>query len=163
MDPWQLEKFHPPRALNPEKRCRLIWFGNTKNIRYLLNVINSIMGQSPKHINFLLTVLGRREALDMTFIHLKKIQANYPNWRLRLIKWNDREPIRQLEKELSKSHISIIPSDPYDPLKCGVSHNRLVDSIRGGCISIASPMDSYKELSDLAILGEDLEACSMKL
>ena len=47
----------------------------------------------------------------------------------------------------------MIPSNPQDPAKAGVSHNRIVDSIRAGCLTIASPMDSYKELSKICLLG----------
>ena len=61
----------------------------------------------------------------------------------------------QLEREIARAQISILPSDARDPLKFGVSHNRLVDSIRGGCVTIASPMGSYLELEELALLGNN--------
>lgn len=57
--------------------------------------------------------------------------------------------------EISQAHVTLIPSDPRDSLKQGVSHNRLVDSFRGGCIPIASPMASYVELSSIALLADD--------
>ena len=41
------------------------------------------------------------------------------------------------------------------PLKAGVSHNRLVDSIHGGWVTIPSPIKSYLELSDLALLADN--------
>ena len=77
------------------------------------------------------------------------------NWRVKFIIWDEKFKISQLEEEISKANISIIPSDPNDPIKSGVSHNRLVDSVRGGCITIASPMESYKELDGLALLGDN--------
>ena len=43
----------------------------------------------------------------------------------------------------------------YDTLKNGVSHNRLTDSIQLGCIALASPMDSYIELSKVCLIGKD--------
>ena len=37
------------------------------------------------------------------------------------------------------------PIKPNDALKVGVSHNRLVDSVRSGCVPVASEMPSYLE------------------
>ena len=156
-DPWQLSKYYKPRKILPNKRCRLIWFGNNKNIKYLINSLDKIMENSPRQLNFLLTIVGRKESHDLILKYLKTTNKQYPGWRFKLVEWNDKDPIKQLEEELSKSHISIIPSDPKDPLKSGVSHNRLVDSIRAGCVTIASPMESYLEFSDIAILGENFD------
>ena len=36
-----------------------------------------------------------------------------------------------------------------------MSHNRLVDSVRSGCIPVTSPMSSYLELRKLALIGDD--------
>ena len=154
-DPWQLSEYHEPRKLVPDKRCRLVWFGNNKNVPYLLKALDQIFNVSPSKLKFLLTIIGRKEAHNITLEHIKKSGKIYPNWRVRFVEWSDTRPVKQLEEELSKSHISIIPSDPNDPLKAGVSHNRIVDSIRGGCVTIASPMDSYMEFKDTAILGDD--------
>ena len=63
----------------------------------------------------------------------------------------------QLERELRRANISLIPSDPTDPLKQGISHNRIVDALRSGCLPIASPLKSYQELSKVSVLGNDFE------
>ena len=154
-DPWQLSQYYAPRKLVSNQRCRLIWFGNNKNLSYLLKKLQSIINDAPQELDFLLTIVGRKEALELTRKHIQHIGFNQPNWRLKLVEWSEREPIKQLEEELAKSHISIIPSDPNDPLKAGVSHNRIVDSIRAGCVTIASPMESYLEFSKLALLGDN--------
>ena len=154
-DPWQLSKHHHPKKLDANQRCRLIWFGNNKNLPYLLKNLDDIVTKSRTNQKFLLTIVSRKEAHDLTLKHLQHSGLQHPNWRLKFVEWCKKSPIEHLEKELAKSHISIIPSDPKDPLKAGVSHNRMVDSIRGGCVTIASPMDSYLEFSDIAILGND--------
>ena len=41
------------------------------------------------------------------------------------------------------------------PVKGGVSHNRLVDAVRSGSIVVASNMQSYQELGQIALLGTD--------
>ena len=56
---------------------------------------------------------------------------------------------------LGSAHLSWLPSDPSFGLKAGISHNRLVDSLRSGCIPIASEMQSYLELRKVAVLGSD--------
>jgi hypothetical protein len=71
------------------------------------------------------------------------------------VPWNVRNQPNQLESEIKRAHIAIIPSDPNDLRKAGISHNRLVDAVRGGCIAIASPMESYKELEKISILGNN--------
>ena len=154
-DPWQLSTCHHPKKLDTNQRCRLIWFGNNKNLQYLLKNLDDLITKSPSGLKFLLTIVSRKEAHDLILKHFQHSGLQHPNWRLKFVEWCKTSPIEQLEKELAKSHISIIPSDPEDPLKAGVSHNRMVDSIRGGCVTIASPMDSYLEFSDIAILGND--------
>ena len=76
-------------------------------------------------------------------------------WTIKYARWDDENQPNQLNSLLQSSDISLIPSDPNDPKKIGVSHNRLVDSIRAGCITVASPLESYKELSNSALLGND--------
>ena len=61
----------------------------------------------------------------------------------------------QLQKLLADSDIALLPSNPRDISKAGVSHNRLVDALRGGVVPIASPMPSYLELSESSLIGSD--------
>ena len=70
--------------------------------------------------------------------------------------WDASDQPSQLEQELLRAHMVVIPSDPIDPFKIGASHNRIIDSIRSGCLVAASPLPSYIELSKLALLGNDL-------
>ena len=64
---------------------------------------------------------------------------------------------QQLSEELRQAHFTLIPSDPYDKDKIGISHNRFVDAVRGGTIPITSPMPSYLELKDLGLIGNNFE------
>ena len=61
----------------------------------------------------------------------------------------------QLNRALGQAHLTLIPSDTKNIWKVGVSHNRLVDSIQGGCIAVASAMQSYQELSQISLVGEN--------
>ncbi|MCB4389441.1 hypothetical protein [Synechococcus sp. MU1617] len=154
-DPWQintLEKY-PEKPLGS---CpwRIIWFGSSKNLDYLLKILPDLFSSQLGSLKIELTVLSNMYSL-------KKIQSSNiiknlpPEWIFRLVPWSNNNQPEQLAKELRRAHISIIPSDPDDPKKAGSSHNRLVDSIRSGCITVASPLKSYQELSKVCILGND--------
>ena len=155
-DPWQLRSFHKPRQITNCKTLRLIWFGSNKNLPYLLKQLPNLLSKSNPKLKFELTILGTTKAHEIVKKNISTLLRHGSNWTFRLVPWSNSQQPDQLEFEISRAQLAIIPSDPSDPLKTGVSHNRLVDSIRGGCISIASPMDSYQELSELALLGDDM-------
>ena len=155
-DPWQLKYWHSPKALESDQECRLIWFGNNKNFNYLLECLPNLIATTPENRRFLLTILGSKPSHELARKWIQNYQSRNKNWRFRLAEWHPRYFAKQLEAEISNSHISILPSDPSDPRKAGVSHNRLVDSIKGGCITVCSPMPSYKQLSNLSLIGDNL-------
>ena len=63
---------------------------------------------------------------------------------------------QQLEEELGRAQFCILPSNAEDPNKSAASHNRLVDAIRSGCITIATPLENYKELGGLCLLSDNI-------
>lgn len=155
-DPWQIKHYHQSRELKNTIPCRLIWFGSNRNSAYLIQQLPSMIEKSPQEMTYELTILGQ----PYTHTHVRNFIANsnhknLSNWSFRLAPWDNQRQPEQLEQELTRAHFSLIPSDPNDPLKCGVSHNRVVDSIRAGCLTLASPMDSYNELSQICLLGND--------
>ena len=157
-DPWQLSSSYKPRALTKGATIKLIWFGSSKNIDYLVKAFIDILQNKniPASEKYELTILGNEWSLSRFKNEIKNIKTANQQWTLRFVLWkNDFQP-NQLEAEISRAHIALIPSDPSDPLKAGVSHNRAVDAVRGGCITIASPMQSYKELSPILILGSNM-------
>ena len=155
-DPWQLINSHKPRNLNSSDKINIIWFGSNKNIVYLHNLIPSFLRDISFSQKIELSILGSEKSLRHIVNLHSKIKGEYPNWSFRLVKWNPLDQPRQLENEITRAHISLLPSDNNDPLKLGVSHNRLVDSLRGGCITVASKMKSYEDLSDIAIVEDDI-------
>ncbi|EAU71057.1 hypothetical protein BL107_05989 [Synechococcus sp. BL107] len=145
------------QTFKSDEKVKIIWFGNFKNLEYLLNIADSLLNVSIRSILFELTILtsdiGIKKAGEI-FRHL-----NIPkNWTVRLVLWNIHDQPQQLEKELLRANISLLPSDPSDPTKAGVSHNRLVDSIQSGCIALASPIESYQELSKVCLIGNNFPA-----
>jgi hypothetical protein len=153
-DPWQVREqgFTKWQEENP---FRLAWFGNPSNVEYLCNELPRLMARAHGAKAYELTVLARRESIqriDLVFTAAKAIRP----WRLVPLEWDTRRQPQQLESVLGESHACLLPSNYSDKKKIGVSHNRMVDSIRSGCIAIASPMPSYTELKKVALISNDL-------
>ena len=153
-DPCQIPEL-PFKQLSSADVCRVLWFGNNSNIKYLRSTLSTLLSNAPKQRRFQFTFLALADGLKEIRTILSKSKA-LPSWNFRLVEWNYNNQPNQLIDELSKTHITFIPSDPSDPSKSGVSHNRLTDSIQSGCIAVASPMDSYRELSKVSLIGDNL-------
>ena len=154
-DPWQAEltDFHATKNL--QESTKLIWFGSGRNIHYLLNILPELFRNCMESEHYSLTILSRKNVLQYAHQKIQTFQKPCKKWTIKYARWDDENQPNQLNSLLQSSDISLIPSDPNDPKKIGVSHNRLVDSIRAGCVTVASPLASYKELSNSALLGND--------
>ena len=154
-DPWSVSEVSY-RQFNPQQEFQVVWFGNAQNARYLHEVFRDILSRNKFKGGAQLTVISGLEALDSFKEEFEILSQKEKHlWNLRLVLWDVNNQPAQLEEELFRAHLVLIPSDPEDPFKVGASHNRLTDSIRSGCLVVASPLPSYKELSKLALLGND--------
>ena len=155
-DPWSVSEVSY-RQFDPQQEFRVVWFGNAQNARYLHEVFRDILSRNKFKGGAQLTVISGLEALESIKEEFEILSQKEKHlWSLRLVLWDVNNQPAQLEEELFRAHLVLIPSDPEDPFKVGASHNRLTDSIRSGCLVVASPLPSYKELSKLALLGNDL-------
>jgi hypothetical protein len=155
-DPWQTVE-QPYRTYRPEECLRIAWFGNSGNALFLCQLLPRLKQLANAATAYELVVLGNHETLAKTkqaFNQLNPSEAARP-WSLSLVLWDHNQQPQQLEDTLGSAHIALLPSDPGLPMKAGVSHNRLVDASRSGCIPIASPMNSYLELNKIALIGND--------
>ena len=153
-DPWQIPPQKPREIMS--NKVKIIWYGSNKNIIYLQRDLQNLISNSTPNHNYELTILTAKYALEEITKTIRKLKASNSKWTFRLVPWQMKSQPSQLEHEIKSAHIAIIPSDPSDPLKAGVSHNRIVDACRGGCVVIANPMQSYKDLSDIALLGDNM-------
>ena len=144
-------------SLDEREPCRLLWFGNNSNLSFLTNILPNILVHCKAHSSFELTCMGRESALVRVRSIACKLKSKRP-WAFRYVVWDSLNQPDQLEIELARAHLVLIPSDPKNIWKLGVSHNRLVDGVQGGCIVIASPMPSYIELSKISLVGNDFPA-----
>lgn len=154
-DPWQISKQYSSREL-PHENCRLIWFGSSANVKYLIDQLKTIISQQSTEIKFELTILTHPNSIEKLKKIIPSLHISAPNWIIRFVNWSNGKQPQQLEHELTRAHIAIIPSDPNDPAKMGVSHNRVVDSARAGCLVLASPMDSYIEIEKICVINNDI-------
>jgi hypothetical protein len=152
-DPWQIEE-QPYREFKPDQPCRIIWFGHSSNSQYLLDELPKLLQSCNTHANYELTILSDSAIQNKTKEQLKELPQCKP-WTLRCIEWDNNSQPKQLASELTRAHIAIIPSNIQDKRKLAASHNRAVDSIQAGCMVIASPLPSYKELNKLLLLSEN--------
>lgn len=143
------------QALDTSTPCRVIWFGHSSNLAYLLRELPGLMSTCAAAAGYELTVLSDPAACNKVKL-LMVNQSHRRPWTLRIVPWQVDSQPNQLEYELNRAHISLIPSDPKDPRKAAVSHNRLVDALQAGCIVVANSVQSYKELAKVALIGENL-------
>lgn len=153
VDP-SLLKRSPFKTLSSREQIRLIWFGSTSNLNYLTRTLISLKHELLQKKNYSLTIITSNVGIKALQEKFSIIFSNC-NWSIRLIEWDHNNQPQQIQAELGSAHIALIPSDPHDQIKNGASHNRLIDSIESGCISIASPLDSYLELSKVALIGNN--------
>ena len=147
-----LLRLQKSRPLKTNEVIKLIWFGHGSNLRFILSELENIIEKSDRAKTYLLSFLTSIEILDDITPYLRSLQKQFTNWNFKLIQWDHFNQPSQLEKELSKVHISLIPSDYNDPLKNGASHNRILDSIRSGCITLSN-LDSYTKFKSIACLS----------
>lgn len=155
-DPWSLKMHTYKRKI--KTTLNIAWFGSGLNAPYLARELPAILTKTNISKTIKLSILTTHFALKALERYIKTINYDKNRFRIDFIKWDKNDQPNQLEQLLENSDFSIIPSDPNDPRKAGVSHNRIVDSSRSGCIPLASPMNSYLELKKIAILGTNFPA-----
>ena len=154
-DPWQV-RLHNYRNIRERVPLRLGWFGNTNNVFFLRDKLCDLMRKINVVPSVELSILSSQVSLDIVKEEFSSsLGSAIIPWRLELFSWDDFRQPDQLEQFLESLDVVWLPSNPDNRIKSGVSHNRLVDSIRSGSVVVASDMESYKELSKLALIGSN--------
>jgi hypothetical protein len=154
-DPWQIPSLAEYPTYTPGCKVNVIWFGSPSNAKYLDKTLRQFTTSPINHSKINLTILSTKNTLKKFRSLAFCRDSPYPPWHYSFKEWDGLKQPQQLHLELTKAHIALIPSDPNDPAKAGASHNRVVDSARGGCIPLASPLFSYCELESIAVIGDD--------
>jgi hypothetical protein len=128
----------PPRAL---------WFGHGTNLVYLAQAL-APMGRQLQGAPLELRVLSNRPAIEQ----FKRALTAIPDGvALKAGDWS----LAAMQAHAAECDFCLLPSDPHDARKMGVSSNRLLTALAMGLPVAASPLASYKEFSEFFL---DLEA-----
>src|SRR5262249_19732966 len=136
----------------PAGRLRLAWFGHSTNLPYLNPCLDALL-RFARERPCRLTVVSEAgsnarevaQAMDTRFA---------PALEVRFIEWS----LESMAGALRRCDLVLIPGDPADPLKAGVSANRIAEVLRAGRFPVASPLASYLPFADSSWLGDDLVA-----
>jgi len=152
-DPWSLRLHTYDRPM--KHTVKIAWFGSGLNIPYLAKEIPKIALSTEIIKPIELSILSSKLPLEELKKYTESLKYDRDRFQINFIEWDGGNQPTQLEQLLEASDFSLLPSDPLDPKKSGVSHNRIVDSSRSGCIPLASPMQSYLQLKKIALLGSN--------
>ena len=125
--------FKPKIKENVSKN--IFWFGHASNINYLIKVISKWRNLKKKTTLFILTNEQGVVIFNQTKFNIDK------NLSIQLGLWS----IQAMINTSKFCDLIIIPSDPSDPKKAGVSSNRLITALALGLPTAACVMESYKE------------------
>jgi len=144
----------PPRKpeFSPGKVLELLWFGHVNNVRYLERMIDALVAYAATQRCRLTLVSEPGRGLEQAVQHISANCA--PRLTARFTPWS----LEATRMALRQCDLVLIPGDPQDLLKSGVSSNRLAEAIQAGRLPVASPLASYQPFADCAWLGEDLVA-----
>jgi len=136
----------------PDKVLELLWFGHINNVRYLERMMDALIQYSASQRCRLTLVTQAGQGLEQA---VPRINANCaPRFEARFAAWS----LESTRMALRRADLVLIPGDPADPLKSGVSSNRLAEALQAGRMPVASPLSSYRPFADAACLGDDLVA-----
>lgn len=153
-DPWESPQAGAARFA-PGPRLRLLWFGNLGplNASGVGNALAAcVRGLVDVPLELAMVTGAHRKPLVQEMA--ETIRGVHPDILVRFEAWSPEATWRAI----ADCDVVLLPHDPDAAWSRGKSHNRLVESIRGGRVAVASPIPSYVELSAYAWVNEDLAA-----
>lgn len=142
----------PPRdpAFAPHDRLRLLWFGHSRNLPFLVECLDSL-ALFAKQRRCRLTIVTE-DGHGAKELAREVRRRSMPALDARFIQWS----LEATRKALDECDLVLIPSDPSNPIKAGASSNRLAEALNSGRFAIASPLSSYLPFAESAWLGSDM-------
>ena len=119
----------------------ILWFGHASNIVYLENIVSQWKNLKTRLI---LNILTNEDGM----IIFKKNQISIPkNMSINIMQWS----LDAMINTAKFCNLCIIPSNPNDLKKAGVSSNRLMTALALGLPTAADNLNSYNEFKDYFI------------
>jgi SAM-dependent methyltransferase len=114
-----------------------LWFGSASNIQYLTQFLDDEENcRALRQVSVVTNIDGLR--LLQNWLTSRRLASNLPT--LKFFDWS----LSNLETAAAESDIAIIPSDPVDLRKVGVSENRLITALALGLPTVATPLRAYE-------------------
>lgn len=151
-DPYESPAARAPRT-TPSAPLRLCWFGTLgdANLETVAGPLEQLArGMRGRALQLEMVTHPTRRAL-VEQLAGRLAQAN-PSIAVQFTGWS----LESTWAAIDGCDFVVLPQDHRSPAGRVKSHNRLVESIRGGRLAIASPIPSYEELAAFAWVGEDL-------
>ena len=128
----------------------ILWYGRINNLNPLLRKLPYLLQiESNRHFN--LDILTGRLTASQELQIDKARQIMSSSWTINCQPWSYEKHLIKLKK----AHFTFLPCSIDENSKYA-GHNRLLDAIAGGTVPIASPIPSYKDLREVAILSDHL-------
>jgi hypothetical protein len=136
-DPLEIESL-PTKMPSSPNQLSLLWFGHASNISYLIQYLrNHLLCDVAVKLNFLSNNQGIELLLSHKHVLNTNIELNISEWTL-----------QNMINAAKISDACLIPSDLNDPLKSGVSSNRLITAFALGLPVTADLLKSYAPFAD---------------
>ena len=153
-DPWETSEAAAPKCA-PGETLRLAWFGNLGPMSFDAlgrGLRQALQGASDRAVRLELVAGVQRASLVEQLRN--EIAPAHPRLETVFTHWS----VEATQRAIADADLVLIPQDTDSEWGRVKSHNRLVETLRGGRLAIASPIASYLELGDYAWVGEDLGA-----
>lgn len=135
-DAIEIEPISPKSALHAP--VTMLWFGHASNLKYLVEFLPHLKQDRPLRLLILTNIEGIR-VLQSTPLQIP------PNLQVEGAEWG----VTTMLRAALACDLCIIPSDPEDRRKAGVSSNRLLTALALGLPTAAERLDSYMEYESL--------------
>jgi hypothetical protein len=151
-DPYESESAREPKTSLGDP-VRLCWFGSlgSNNLDTVCNgLAQAASGLGGRAARLQLVTHESREGMVAEIG--RRLAAMHPMLTSEFVPWS----LEATWSAIDDSDLVLIPQEHADAWGSVKSHNRLVETIRGGRLAVASPIPSYLELADFACIAEDL-------
>ena len=138
------------KKINPDSTINILWYGNVMNLNPLLKKLPYLLRLKSNRCFSLDILTGRLTATKELQINQAKEHMS-SSWEVTCQQWTYEKHLAKLRK----AHFTLLPCE-QDEHKKYAGHNRLLDAISGGTVPIASPIPSYKDLKEVAVLSDHL-------
>ena len=150
-DPYESPAARPVHEIGAAD-LRLCWFGNLApaTLPPLEKALRAVLLHFTDRAIRLELVAGSNQH-GIVGAMANNLLALHRNFRLEFNAWSTESAAAAIER----AEFVLLPQDAGSRWGQVKSHNRLVESLRGGRLAVASPIPSYVELQDYACVGDD--------